>query len=263
MNVNADPDGKLVSALVRGVSILRCFSNKCQETQRQGTDGPDQPCPSPRCSGSWTHCASWACCAIRSGCPSTCRAWACSACRRRCSLALALRQIARPQMQALADLTEGQVQLAVGFRRELCLVEQANSLGNPIFRPEVGVHTSLPRTASGRAYLLGLPAEEREAYLRDLRATDPQRADWLIQRLDDARHDLAENGFCRSHGDLHRELESIAVAMSKPQDGELWVFAVTLPVYSPLCSKLETEVGPRLRTLVRSVESVLGASGLA
>ena len=31
VNVNADPDGKLVSALVRGVSILRCFSNKCQE----------------------------------------------------------------------------------------------------------------------------------------------------------------------------------------------------------------------------------------
>ena len=31
MNVNADPDGKLVSALVRGVSILRCFSSKCQE----------------------------------------------------------------------------------------------------------------------------------------------------------------------------------------------------------------------------------------
>ena len=30
------------------------------------------------------------------------------------------------------------------------VVEQANSLGNPIFRPEVGVHTSLPRTASGR-----------------------------------------------------------------------------------------------------------------
>ncbi|WP_232476449.1 MULTISPECIES: IclR family transcriptional regulator domain-containing protein [unclassified Acidovorax] len=163
----------------------------------------------------------------------------------------------------VADLTEGQVQLAVGFRRELCLVEQANSLGNPVFRPEVGVHTSLPRTASGRAYLLGLPDEEREAYLRDLRAADPQRATWLDQRLGDARRDLAEHGFCRSHGDLHRELESIAVAMSRPQDGELWVFAVTLPIYSPLCGKLETEVGPRLRTLVRSVESVLGASGLS
>ena len=172
---------------------------------------------------------------------------------------MALRQFARPHMQALADLTEGQVQLAVGFRRELCLVEQANSLGNPIFRPEVGVRSSLSRTASGRAYLLGLPQSEREAYLRDLHQSDPERAAWLAQRLVDARQDLAEHGFCRSHGDLHRELESIAVPMSQPIDGELWVFALTVPIYSPLCAKLETEVGPRLLTLVRSVEGVLGS----
>ena len=46
--------------------------------------------------------------------------------------------------------------------------------------------------------------------------------------------------------------------MSAPQDGELWVFAVSVPVYSPLYAKLEADLGPRLRTLVRSVESVLG-----
>ena len=262
MNVNADPDGKLVSALVRGVSILRCFSNKCQElSAKELMDLTGLPKPTlfrltdTLCELGLLRYSE----RLSKYVPGLGLLSLSSPVLTR----LALRQLARPQMQALADLIEGQVQLAVGFRRELCLVEQANSLGNPIFRPEVGVHTSLPRTASGRAYLLGLPDDERAAYLRDLRAADPQRATWLEQRLDDARHDLAENGFCRSHGDLHRELESIAVAMSKPQDGELWVFAVTLPVYSPLCGKLETEVGPRLRTLVRSVESVLGASGLS
>ena len=80
----------------------------------------------------------------------------------------------------------------------------------------------------------------------------------LEQRLADARDDLARHGFCRSHGDLHSEIESIAVPMSAPQDGELWVFAVSVPVYSPLYAKLEADLGPRLRTLVRSVESVLG-----
>jgi DNA-binding IclR family transcriptional regulator len=262
VNVNADPDGKLVSALVRGVSILRCFSNKCQElSAKELMDLTGLPKPTlfrltdTLCELGLLRYSE----RLSKYVPGLGLLSLSSPVLTR----LALRQLARPQMQALADLTEGQVQLAVGFRRELCLVEQANSLGNPIFRPEVGVGTSLSRTASGRAYLLGLPDDERDAYLRDLRATDPQRADWLDQRLDDARNDLAANGFCRSHGDLHRELESIAVAMSKPQDGELWVFAVTLPVYSPLCGKLETEVGPRLRTLVRSVESVLGASGLS
>jgi DNA-binding IclR family transcriptional regulator len=128
---------------------------------------------------------------------------------------------------------------------------------NTVFRPEVGVRMSLSRTATGRAYLLAMAEDERRAYVRDLQASDPQRASALEQRLADARDDLARHGFCRSHGDLHSEIESIAVPMSAPQDGELWVFAVSVPVYSPLYAKLEADLGPRLRTLVRSVESVL------
>lgn len=262
MNVTADSDGKLVSALVRGVSILRCFSNKTQElSAKELMDLTGLPKPTlfrlteTLCELGLLRYSE----RLSKYVPGLGLLELSSPVLTR----LALRQLARPQMQALADLTEGQVQLAVGFRRDLCLVEQANSLGNPVFRPEVGVRTSLSRTASGRAYLLGLAEPERAAYLHDLHAADPQRAAWLEQRLEDARKDLAEHGFCRSHGDLHRELESIAVAMSRPQDGELWVFAVTLPVYSPLCSRLEAEVGPRLRTLVRSVESAIGASGLA
>ncbi len=104
--------------------------------------------------------------------------------------------------------------------------------------------------------------EDRQAYLRDLQRADPQRAAFLEQRLADARDDFARHGFCRSHGDLHSEIESIAVPMSQPQDGELWVFAVSVPVFSPIYTRLESDLGPRLRTLVRSVESVLGASGL-
>lgn len=172
---------------------------------------------------------------------------------------MALRQFARPQMQALADLAEGQVQLAVGHKRQLCLVELANGMGNTVFRPEVGVQMSLSRTATGRAYLLGMPEDERQAYLQDLQASDPQRAAALEQRLVDAQSNLARHGFCRSHGDLHSEIESIAVPMAQPQDGELWVFAVSVPVFSPLYTRLETDLGPRLRTLVRAAESVLGA----
>ena len=113
--------------------------------------------------------------------------------------------------------------------------------------------------AEGRADALGMAEDERKAYLQDMQRNDPQRAAWLEQRLTDARDDFARHGFCRSHGDLHREIESIAVPMSQPQDGELWVFAVSVPVFSPLYAKLETDLGPRLRTLVRSIETVVGA----
>ncbi|HQQ70366.1 MAG TPA: helix-turn-helix domain-containing protein [Alicycliphilus sp.] len=252
-----EADAKLVSALVRGVSILRCFSSKCQElSAKELMDLTGLPKPTlfrlteTLCELGLLRYSE----RLSKYVPGLGLLQLASPVLTR----MALRQFARPYMQALADLTEGQVQLAVGHRRELCLVELANGMGNTVFRQEIGVSISLSRTATGRAYLLGMAEDERQAYLSDLQARDPQRATWLEQRLDDARHDLAEHGFCRSHGDLHSDIESIAVPMSQPQDGELWVCAVSVPVYSPWYAKLETDLGPRLRTLARSAESVLG-----
>ena len=49
--------------------------------------------------------------------------------------------------------------------------------------------------------------------------------------------------------------------MTAPRDGEYWIFAISLPVFSPHSKTLETDVGPRLITLVRSVEAALGNAG--
>ncbi|WP_454688386.1 IclR family transcriptional regulator [Achromobacter aloeverae] len=256
--MNSDTDGKLVSALVRGVSILRCFSNKCQALSgKELVDMTGLPKPTlfrlteTLCELGLLRYSE----RLSKYVPGLGLLNMSSPVLTRLA---ALRQLIRPQMQALADLTEGQVQLAVGSRRQLCLVELANGMGNSAFRPEVGVQISLPRTATGRAYLLKLPDEEREAYMRDLRATSPERAEALAQRLDDARRDLAKLGFCRSHLDLNRAINSIAVPLSEPVDGEYWVFSLTIPVFSPLNEKWDSELGPRLTELAHAVEGVVG-----
>lgn len=255
--MTTEADSKLVSALVRGISILRCFGHKRTElSARELMDLTGLPKPTlfrlteTLCELGLLRYSE----RLSKYVPALGLLQLSSPVLTR----MALRQFARPHMQALADLTEGQVQLGVGHRRDLCLVELANGMGNNVYRPEIGVRMSLSRTATGRAYLLGMAEDERADYLRDLQARDPQRAAWLEQRLVTAREDMAQHGFCRSHGDLHSEIESIAVPMSQAQDGELWIFAVSVPVFSPHYSKLETDLGPRLRTLVRSVESVLG-----
>ena len=262
MDVVSEGDGKLVSALVRGITVLRCFTPKQQElSARELADMTGLPKPTlfrlvdTLCELGLMRYSD----RLSKYVPGVGLLQLSSPVLAR----MTLRQLARAQMQALADLCEGQVQLAVGWRRQLSLVELANGMGNTVFRPEVGVQMSLSRTASGRAYLLGLPEPVRAAYLQDLEREDSARAAMLAQRLQDAREDLVRHGFCRSHGDLHSEIESIAVPMSQSIDGELWVFAVSLPVFSPWCSRLESDLGPRLRTLVRSVEGGLGASGLS
>ena len=256
--MNTDADGKLVSALVRGISILRCFGHKRTElSARELMELTGLPKPTlfrltdTLCELGLLRYSE----RLSKYVPGLGLLQLSSPVLTR----MALRQFARPLMQALADLTEGQVQLGVGYKRELSLVELANGMGNSVYRPEIGVRMSLSRTATGRAYLLGMADDAREAYLQDLQASDPQRAAWLAQRLVNAREDMERHGFCRSHGDLHSEIESIAVPMSQPQDGELWIFAVSVPVFSPLYDRLESDLGPRLRTLVRSVEAVVGA----
>jgi len=153
------------------------------------------------------------------------------------------------------------VELMVGYGHTLTYVEIAQGARSHVYRPEVGTRVSMSRTASGRAYLSMMGTAERDAYLDYLRVTDPQRETWLQGRLAEAVHDLDEHGFCRGHRDLHREIESIAAPMRARRDGEAWLFAASVPVFSQQSKQLLEDVGPRLVSLVRNVEGSLGAAG--
>lgn len=171
---------------------------------------------------------------------------------------MTIRQLARPFMEDLANHINGQIQLSVGSGLNLVYAELAQGRQSQVFRPEIGMRVSLSRTASGRAYISTWSEQRREEFLEQLRKRDAERARWLESRLADAASDLREHGFCRSHGDLHREILTIAVPMRKPLDGETWVFAASVPVFSVQGNLFETDLGPRLSTVVRSVEAALG-----
>lgn len=174
---------------------------------------------------------------------------------------MTIRQLARPFMKDLANHIDGQTQLSVGSGLSLVYAELAQGENSQVFRPEIGMRVSLSRTASGRAYMSTWSEESRQHFLERLNKRDPERAQWLASRLEDAKNDLQEHGFCRSHGDLHREIITIAVPMKKPLDGETWIFAASVPVFSRQGNLFETDIGPRLNTTVRSVEAALGNLG--
>jgi len=256
----ADGESRLVSALARGVSILNCFSPTAQELgsrELMELTGLAKPtlfrlletlCElgllrySERLSKYVPGVG-----LVNLAAPALAR--------------MTVRQLARPLMQELADHIAGQVGLMVGVGHTLTYVEIAQGVGSRVYRPEVGTRVSMSRTGSGRAYLSLMNEEERSAYLRQLKATDPERETWLQQRLADAARDLDEHGFCRGHRDLHREIESIAVPMPARRDGEAWLFAASVPVFSQQSKQLVEDVGPRLVSLVRNVEGALGTAG--
>jgi DNA-binding IclR family transcriptional regulator len=171
-----------------------------------------------------------------------------------------IRQLAFGPMQALADRVCAQVSLGLGMGLDLVFIELAQSKDYVAVRPAMGTHISLSRTASGRAYLAALPVDQCDRYLDLQKAADPAQAAWLAERLQETRKDLAERGFCVNHGDLHRQLEAVAVPLraSRGSD-EVYVFACTVPSFELKPGQLMDDVGPRLVTLARSIEATLGA----
>ncbi len=257
---DADGEQRLVSALARGVSILRCFSaTQTELSARELMDMTALPKPtlfrlletlndlglvrySERTSKYVVGLAM-----LNLAAPALAR--------------MGVRQLARPLMEELADHLQGQVQMVVGWRQQLSYVEVVQGQGSRLLRPEVGMVMSMSRTASGRAYLCSLPQSERDAYMAQLAAEDPERHDWFVERLLDAQRDLAEHGFCRGHRDLHREIEVIAAPAAMARGGEQIIFAASVAVFSPHSKLLVEDVGPRLLTLVRNVEAAIGNNG--
>lgn len=175
---------------------------------------------------------------------------------------MTIRQLARPRMQELADHIRGQVALIAAHRYDMSYVEIVQGAESMLFRPEVGGHISLSRTASGRAYLLQMPEQERNDYIEHvLRDPDGTRKPWLLERLEQARQDMAEHGLCRSHGDLHREIETVSVPFRSRLDGETWILATSVARFNLHGNQLLEDIGPRAVMLVRSVEAALGNAG--
>ncbi|BDB28899.1 MULTISPECIES: IclR family transcriptional regulator [unclassified Cupriavidus] len=169
-----------------------------------------------------------------------------------------IRQLAFGPMQALADRVRGQVSLGLGAGLDLVFIELAQAKECETVRPAMGSHISLSRTAKGRAYLAALPPEQRERYVEAMRASDPEHGAWLADRMSEARKNLAERGFCISHGDLHHQLDAVAVPVRSNVPDEIYVFACTVPSFELRPGQLEEDVGPRLATMVRSIEAALG-----
>ncbi|MEJ8857838.1 helix-turn-helix domain-containing protein [Variovorax robiniae] len=171
-----------------------------------------------------------------------------------------IRQLAFGPMQALADRVCAQVSLGLGLGLDLVFIELAQSRDCVTVRPAMGSHISLSRTASGRAYLAALPPEQAQHYIDGVREADAAQGAWLAERMQETRADLAERGFCVSHGDLQRQLEAVAVPLRAAGSAdEIYVFACTVPSFELKPGQLLDEVGPRLATLARSIEAALGA----
>lgn len=168
-----------------------------------------------------------------------------------------IRSIARPLMQALSEHTRAAVHLAVNDHRAMVLVDTYRT--SESFVVDIGSRVPVATTSMGRAYLCALPEVQRRKLLDELRAAHPE--DWAQVRkgLDQACSDHEQYGYCLGLGDWRREVHAIAVPFV-PLDG--WapvVFGCSGAAFQLPPDVLRDSVAPRLLTLVGNIRSTLAS----
>lgn len=169
-----------------------------------------------------------------------------------------VRRYARPLMQEMANQVQGVVSLGIRHGMAMLYVESCASdvSGSPVI-VGLGSRVPLARTAMGRAYLAALPEAERADVLQQIKERDPQGWNATRERIRQALVRYGRDGFCLSDEDLTQDSRAVGVALQRGEGEVQMAFNCGIPTFRLAPRQLELDIGPRLRGLVRHVETIM------
>lgn len=169
-----------------------------------------------------------------------------------------VRQVARPLMESLARQTGCTVNLGMRDRGDVVYIDSVRAdTANP-HHPDIGSTRPLLASAIGRALILARAPGEQTAMLNRLRVQDRplferHRAAWEAdQKL------YASKGFCHSRGDWQKDLHAVAVPIRLPIRETPVAINCTLATYRMPKDRLQRDVVPALKDVVRQIEASYG-----
>jgi DNA-binding IclR family transcriptional regulator len=257
--LEADKDPNFVTALARGLDVLRCFTPQRPElgtTEIARLTGMAQ-------STVWRLCYTLS----RYGCltpgasPDRLRIGAGVLLLGHASIVhTGIAEAALPLLREVAEKFEASVSLAQRHRHDMVIVQRAEA--RDILKMNLHIGSGLPVTNSslGFAYLAAMPKDDRDELYAGLKKE--HGADWPRVRgdIDDAIADYRKLGCVFNLGKSHRDINAVGVPVVAP-DGRR-VLALTCGATRTHMSrdKLVKEVAPALREVAASLSPLL-ASG--
>jgi DNA-binding IclR family transcriptional regulator len=171
---------------------------------------------------------------------------------------LDVRGIARPLMQQLAEAAGGSVYLAVPDGLDMVLIEACRPRSTMLApRLDVGSRVPMANSALGRSYLWALKRAERKALMESLRLS--RGSDWaalepgLLRSL--GQQDKA--GYSISAGEFHREINSVSVPIVGP-NGEVMALNCGTAAFIYTEEHLRQVVAPQLLAMAHALAAALG-----
>ena len=165
-------------------------------------------------------------------------------------------KIVRPLMQELADYSHTVVSVGTRDRLGMVYLDGRNSTSATVsLRREPGTRVPIATTAMGRALLCGLPEAEREQLMEHISQRDPDNWSKHKAGIEQALRDYQERGFCLSIGDWRSDVNAVGVPMPPIAGTRLLTFNCAAPGFVLRQHMIEDDIGPRLVNLVRTLEA--------
>lgn len=170
---------------------------------------------------------------------------------------LSLRSVAHPLMKNLADYAEAAVAMATRDRLNMIYLDVVQGKGNVTMRRQVGTHLPIHLSSMGRACLAAMPEDERDFLLDAIHRKHVEEWPQIQKNLEKSFKDYQEYGFCFSIGEWHKDVNSVAVPFVHEQHG-LLVFNCGGPSFLLNEEKIKNDIAPRLLHMVNNIRNELG-----
>lgn len=165
-----------------------------------------------------------------------------------------VREMAQPLMQDLADYAQALVALSARDRLSMIYLESCQPRSLMTLKVSAGMQLPIASTSMGRAFLCALPDAERRFLVEQIRLRDPEAWPALAEGLLRADEEFREHGYCTSFGHWNRDTHAVAVPMRCPGQ-DLLVLSASGPAYALTRERIERDLGPRLVYLARGIEA--------
>ncbi|NWC96825.1 MULTISPECIES: IclR family transcriptional regulator [unclassified Pseudomonas] len=167
---------------------------------------------------------------------------------------LSVRAVAHPLMETMAKYAQAAVAMATRDRLDMVYLDVVQGEANMTMRRQVGTRLPLHLSSAGRACLAAMPENEREFILDHIRQRHLEDWPGIRKGLERAFRDYTDFGYCMSIGEWHRDVNAIAVPLLHAQHG-LLTFNCGGPSFHLSREKLEDDIGPRLKHMVNNIEA--------
>ncbi len=165
---------------------------------------------------------------------------------------LSIRAIAHPLMEELSEYTQSAIAMASRDRLNMVYLDVVQGNSHVTMRRHIGSQLPIYATAIGKACLAAMPDYERDFLLDAIKEKHSENWTQIKKSLEEAFLCYQENGYCLSMNEWHKDVNSVAVPMMHQKHG-LMSFNCGGPSFHLTPEKLVDDVAPRLKLMVENI----------